>query len=148
MAGPGRFAGDDVEDTVTAAYEPGDLVTVRREEQISVIVAPTTRPPDCELPDDTPDVTVCCVPIALVRTPAADDAGALRWVEVADLVRVEAESAAPDGSLRPGAVGVLQRPLASCRATAALPARWSVRADPTAATPRPPPPRSRPPRRL
>lgn len=80
---------------MTVAYEPGDLVTVRSEEQVSIIVAPTTRPPDCEFPAGTPDVTVCCVPIALIRTPAGDEDGVLRWVEVADLTRAEAESAAP-----------------------------------------------------
>jgi hypothetical protein len=72
-----------------SGYEPGDLVKVRREELVSVIVAPTTRPPGCELPGDTPDVSICCVPIALVRTPANDENSVLRWVEVADLVCAE-----------------------------------------------------------
>jgi hypothetical protein len=62
----------------------GDVVRVRDEEVMSVVVLPTDGPADCE-PDEIPDVAICCVPIALVRTPP--DGEALRWVEISDLTR-------------------------------------------------------------
>lgn len=65
------------------AYEPGDLVQVRSEIVPSAIVIPTGRRPEC-MPDNVPDLTVCCVPVALIRTPATED-GILRWVEISDL---------------------------------------------------------------
>jgi hypothetical protein len=65
------------------AFEAGAVVQVRTEETLSVVVLPTDRAPEC-VPDGVPDIGVCCVPIALVRTPPEED-GALRWVEVADL---------------------------------------------------------------
>lgn len=65
------------------AYEPGDLVQVRTEAIPSLVVIPTGRRPEC-MPDNVPDLTVCCVPVALVRTPP-DESGRLRWVETADL---------------------------------------------------------------
>lgn len=69
------------------AFEAGDLVQVRTEETLSVVVLPTDRAPEC-VPDNVPDVGVCCVPIVLIRTPVGED-GVLRWVEAADLTRVE-----------------------------------------------------------
>lgn len=72
-------------------FEPGDVVRVREEELLSVVVLPTHRP--CEVPDDAPDLGgLCCVPIALVRTPVNDEHGVKRWVEISDLTRVEPET--------------------------------------------------------
>lgn len=49
---------------------------------LSEIVLPATR--KCELPeDDLPELLICCVPVALVRTPVGT--GVLRWVELRDL---------------------------------------------------------------
>jgi hypothetical protein len=71
-------------------FNAGDLVRVRTEESLSVIVLPTDeRAAACDVPAGTPEVTVCCVPLALVRTPADDEHGTLRWVEAADLLQVE-----------------------------------------------------------
>lgn len=71
------------------AFDAGELVRVRTEERLSVIVLPTDgRAANCDTSADMPDVSACCVPIALVRTPAAEH-GVLRWVEIADLVRAE-----------------------------------------------------------
>lgn len=71
----------------------GDLVRVSQEEELSVVLLPTDRRADC-LPEGVPQVTVCCVPIALVRTPADDENGAKRWVEISDLTRVAPEEIA------------------------------------------------------
>jgi hypothetical protein len=65
-------------------FEAGDVVRVRNEEFLSVVVLPTGRA--CEVPDDAPDLgAVCCVPVALVRTPLDGKDGAKRWVEISDL---------------------------------------------------------------
>ena len=77
-----------------AVFAEGDVVRVRNEEGLSVVALPTDRPSTCEL-DGIPDVHICCVPIALVRTPIED--GVLRWVEIRDLTRAERELEA-DGS--------------------------------------------------
>ena len=66
-------------------FEAGDMVRVRSEPWTSEVVVPTHRRPDC-MPKDTPDIGVCCVPIALVRPPP--ERGVLRWVEVADLTPI------------------------------------------------------------
>jgi hypothetical protein len=93
----------------------GDLVRVRQEEELSVVVLPTDRRADC-LPEGVPEVYVCCVPIALVRTPVDDENGAKRWVEIRDLTRVGPEEIATDLDgparpiLRPGAVRALLPP--------------------------------------
>lgn len=70
-------------------FEPGDLVLVRDEPSKSSVVMPTHRPcePRDEIPADVPDLgPVCCVPVVLVRTPAGDTGGELRWVENRDVV--------------------------------------------------------------
>lgn len=67
-----------------SALGVGDVVRVRDEDVLSVIVLPTNGPAQCE-PEGIPDVTICCVPIALVRTPP--DGETLRWVEISDLTR-------------------------------------------------------------
>jgi hypothetical protein len=79
-------------------FAVGDVVQVRREEVLSAVVLPTDGPPDC-VPEGLPDVGLCCVPIALVRTPAGDENGALRWVQISDLMLADpAEYVAdPDG---------------------------------------------------
>ena len=69
-------------------FAEGDVVRVRDEEMLSIVALPTDRPSTCEL-DGIPDVHICCVPIALVRTPVDD--GVLRWVEIRDLTRAERE---------------------------------------------------------
>ena len=74
---------DSVTDTV---FSEGDVVKVRQEDELSIVVLPTDRAPEC-VPEDVPDVGICCVPIALIRTPIED--GVLRWVELRDLTRVE-----------------------------------------------------------
>ena len=76
----------------------GDLVRVRQEEDLSVVILPTDRRAD-RLPEGVPEVTLCCVPIALVRTPADDENGAKRWVEIRDLTRLGPKEIAtdPDG---------------------------------------------------
>lgn len=67
-------------------YEQDDVVRVRSEPMLSRVVAPAHR--KCVLPENVPDLSgVCCVPVALVRTPADDPDGPLRWVEPRDLVR-------------------------------------------------------------
>lgn len=66
-----------------ARFAEGDLVRVRTEPALSVIIQPADRPATCDL-GELPPLTVCCVPIALVR-PAADPAGPRRWVELTDL---------------------------------------------------------------
>lgn len=72
-------------------FDAGAVVRVRTEEHLSVIVLPTDgRAAVCDVPAGTPEVTVCCVPLALVRTPADDEGGTLRWVEVADIEPAQA----------------------------------------------------------
>jgi hypothetical protein len=71
-------------------FELDDVVRVRCEPMLSVVVAPAHR--RCELPEDVPDLNgVCCVPLALVRTPADDPKGLLRWVGPRDLARAETD---------------------------------------------------------
>jgi hypothetical protein len=75
-------------DAKAPRYEPGDVVRVRCEERLSVVVLPTHR--ECQPPADVPDLgDLCCVPIVLIRTPTEDADGVLRWVEVRDLTRIE-----------------------------------------------------------
>lgn len=77
---------------VAARFEPGDVVRVRTEEMLSVVVVPAHR--KCEIPANAPDLGAqCCVPIALVRTPAHEKDGILRWVEPRDLARADPDSA-------------------------------------------------------
>lgn len=78
---------------VTARFTQGDVVRVRDEAWLSVITQPTDGPPTCD-PDLLPEVSVCCVPIALVR-PLDDPDGALRWVEIADLTAADTEPVTP-----------------------------------------------------
>lgn len=67
-----------------ARYERGDVVRVRDEPWLSIVALPTHE--RCEVPPDAPDLgAMCCVPIALVRSPADDENGPLRWVELQDL---------------------------------------------------------------
>jgi hypothetical protein len=83
-------------DSGNVVFAVGDTVRVRSEEQLSVVVLPTDRPPDgpadCA-PEDVPDVDVCCVPVALVRT--AVEGGVLRWVQISDLTRVDEPAEPP-----------------------------------------------------
>lgn len=73
--------------TPVATYQAGDLVRVREEPSLSTIVQPPHQAAS-ELPDDVPELNICCVPVALVRTPTpAEPSGVLRWVEVRDLRR-------------------------------------------------------------
>ena len=71
------------------SFAPGDLVRVRTEPVLSEIVLPTHRKPDC-MPDDVPELLICCVPVALVRTPV--ETGVLRWIELRDLAAAEPEN--------------------------------------------------------
>ena len=74
-------------------FEPGDLVRVRREPSNSTVVMPTHRAcePRDKIPADVPDLgPVCCVPVVLVRTPAGDTGGELRWVDNRDVIPVRA----------------------------------------------------------
>jgi hypothetical protein len=88
-------------------FEAGEVVRVRDEQWLSAVVLPTGRA--CDVPEDAPDLgAVCCVPIALVRTPAEDEYGVKRWVEISDLRRAgsdaiagSADEAAGDGGLEP-----------------------------------------------
>ena len=83
---PSLYGGEDQR---TKAFDKGDVVKVRLEDELSVVVLPTHQPPDpADVPAELPEVFICCVPIALVRTPIED--GDLRWVEVRDLARVDA----------------------------------------------------------
>ncbi|WP_194925596.1 hypothetical protein [Catenulispora pinisilvae] len=73
-----------------ARYVPGDVVRVRREPSLSVVVLPTHRA--CEASQNAPDLgLLCCVPIALVRTPVGDEP--LRWVEISDLTHASGSGA-------------------------------------------------------
>lgn len=69
----------------------GAVVRVRREEMGSVVMA--SRGDCAESLEDIPDIDFCCVPAVLVRTPATDDGGVLRWVQLSDLVGLDAETA-------------------------------------------------------
>lgn len=84
--------------TPVARFDKGDVVRVRREPGVSVVVLPTYCKQDPEdVPPGVPDLTVCCVPVALVRTPTPDDEmGVLRWVEVGDLRAVAEEGPGDD----------------------------------------------------
>jgi len=42
------------------------------------------------MPDDVPELLICCVPVALVRTPV--ETGVLRWIELRDLAAAEPEN--------------------------------------------------------
>ena len=77
--------------------EPGDVVRVRTEPILSEVVAPAHHKLGCT-PDDGPEVLVCCVPVALVRTPVGT--GVLRWIELRDLT-----SAGENGGT-PGSAGM------------------------------------------
>lgn len=84
-----------------AVFDVGALVHVRTEPQESVVVLPGHRPaaPGELPPEGVPDLAgQCCVPVALVRTPPAG--GALRWIEIADLTRAEADD--PSGPASDG----------------------------------------------
>ena len=70
-------------------FEPGDLVLVRCEPSKSTVVMPTHRPckPRDNIPADVPDLgPAVCTPVVLVRTPAGDDGGKLRWVDNRDVI--------------------------------------------------------------
>ncbi len=70
-------------------YEPGDVVRVGDELVLSVVELPTHRA--CEIPEDAPDLgSLCCVPLALVATPAGEEPR--RWVVAADLTRVDVDA--------------------------------------------------------
>jgi hypothetical protein len=78
-----------------ARFDKGDVVRVRREPSLSVVVLPSyCKPKPEDIPEGVPDLTICCVPVVLVRTPTPEDAvGVLRWVELRDLVVPEADEA-------------------------------------------------------
>lgn len=70
-----------------ARYEPGDVVRVREEPSLSVVVLPTHR--GCDVSEDAPDLGgSCCVPIALVQTPTGGGESVTRWAEISDLTRM------------------------------------------------------------
>lgn len=74
-----------VSTTSTPKFDKGDVVRVGDEEALSVVVLPTYCKPVAEdVPSNMPEVGICCVPLALVRTPAGDE-GVLRWVGVGEL---------------------------------------------------------------
>lgn len=76
------------EQVVAKLFEVDDVVRVRREPMLSVVVAPAHR--RCEVPECVSDLDgVVCVPLVLVRTPADDPNGVFRWVEPRDLARAE-----------------------------------------------------------
>jgi hypothetical protein len=85
-------SGPDASDDHALVFEPGQIVRVRAEAQVSEVVLPTHRWPD-HVPHDVPDVEVCCVPQALVRTPVGS--GKLRWIELCDLASAEDDRGAP-----------------------------------------------------
>lgn len=74
-------------------FEPGDVVRVRTEPVLSEVVLPTTRKSDCAPPGDTPELLICCTPVALIRTPI--ETGVLRWVELRDLTAAELDDESP-----------------------------------------------------
>lgn len=87
----------DRDDRSGRAFDKGDIVRVRLEEGLSVVVLPTHHAPDPnDVPDELPEVFICCVPIALVRTPIEE--GELRWVEVRDLKRADMEVETDDAN--------------------------------------------------
>jgi hypothetical protein len=75
-----------VADGVGLVFVTGDVVRVRGEDVLSVVVLPTGY-----ASGDGPGVWECCVPIALVRTPAGDEDGVRRWVQIGDLTSVGLE---------------------------------------------------------
>jgi hypothetical protein len=83
-------------------FDAGDRVRVCDELAESLVMLPADgRAASCDIPADTPDLTVCCVPVALIRSPADDEDGVLRWVELEDLARVN-EQETPPGNVDSG----------------------------------------------
>lgn len=69
-------------------FDKGDVVRVRDEPGLSVVVLPSFCKPDpADLPENMPPIEVCCVPIALVSTTTDAHGEVLRWVELGDLHR-------------------------------------------------------------
>ena len=74
---------------MTTRFDKGDVVRVRNEPGLSVVVLPSYCKPDpADLPDNMPPIDVCCVPIALVSTTTEAQGEVLRWVELGDLSKV------------------------------------------------------------
>lgn len=72
----------------TPRFDRGDVVRVGDETELSVVVLPTyCKPAPEDVPSELPEIGICCVPLALVRTPAAEN-GTLRWLAVETLERV------------------------------------------------------------
>lgn len=70
-------------------FDKGDVVRVRDEQVLSVVVLPSYCKPDpADLPENMPPIEMCCVPIALVSTTTALESDVLRWVELCDLHKV------------------------------------------------------------
>jgi hypothetical protein len=78
-----------ISDEVTIpSFEPGDVVRVRTEPSLSAVVLPTHQ--GSQPSEDGPDLGAsCCVPVVLVRTPADNEDGVKRWVEIRDLTPME-----------------------------------------------------------
>lgn len=77
----------DIQFPVVEAAEihEGDVVLVREEPALSVVVQPPHQAASC-LPENVPDLDICCVPVALVRTLTPHGSGGgLRWEKAADL---------------------------------------------------------------
>lgn len=65
--------------------QEGDVVRVQDEPELSIVVQSPHEAASC-LPENTPDIDICCVPVALVRTPTPEEPeGALRWVKASDV---------------------------------------------------------------
>ena len=72
-------------EAATPRFDRGDVVRVGDEDELSVVVLPTyCKPQPGDVPSELPEVGICCVPLALVRTPATGE-GVLRWVGVEDI---------------------------------------------------------------
>lgn len=74
-------------------FNKGDIVTVDGEDTRGVVMLPTDRRVVCP-PEGTPEVGICCVPLALITTPV--DGGDLRWIELRLLTRVDDETTEAD----------------------------------------------------
>lgn len=69
-------------------FAPGDVVRVRVEPSWGAVMLPAHR--ECDAPGDEADFSeMFCVPTVLVRTPADDENGVKRWVEISDLTLME-----------------------------------------------------------
>jgi hypothetical protein len=77
------------------AFSQGDVVKVRDEEELSVVILPSDGSADF-IPEDIPEPFLCCVPIALVGR--FSDGRDPRWVEPRDLTRADPEDTNEENS--------------------------------------------------